>query len=170
MLEIAASGVYSGGFALNGGVLEITASGGYSGGFAVNAGTLEVAGRGVIDNSGPLSGSGTVLLACRRLDDRPSLRRQRGALPAARSAGGPPPRRPSAAWRSPAGAVSLSAGQTMTVGNGGLLIAPGGNATFNMTGGSLVQGGIRRQRQLVGRLGQRRRSQCRRQAPATRPC
>ncbi len=43
-------------------MLEITGSGVYSGGFAVNAGTLEVAGRGVIDNSGPLSGSGTILL------------------------------------------------------------------------------------------------------------
>ena len=29
----------------------------------------------------------------------------------------------------------------MIVGNGGLLIAPGAGAAFNMTGGSFVQGG-----------------------------
>ena len=44
-------------------MLEIAAIGVYGGGFAVNSGgTLTVAGPGAIDGSGPLSGNGTVLL------------------------------------------------------------------------------------------------------------
>ena len=134
------SNTYTGATTVNGGMLEIAAPGVYSGGFALNGGTLEVGGPGVID-SNSLSGSGTILLAA-------------GGSMIAKNfannvvvAGGTLSGTPGATATVggllfSAGAVSLSDGQTIAVGNAGLIIAPGAGATFTMTGGSLAQGGF----------------------------
>ena len=135
------SNTYTGATTVNGCVLAIAGPGVYSGGFALNGGTLEVVGPGAIDGSGPLSGSGIVLLA----PGGSMIARNFGnnvVVAGGTLSGAPGATATVGGLLFSAGAVSLSDGQTIAVGNGGLLIAPGANATFTMTGGSLVQGGF----------------------------
>jgi autotransporter-associated beta strand protein len=136
------SNTYTGVTTINSGLLMIAGSGVYSGGFALNGGTLEVTGPGAVDNAGPFTGSGGVVLlapggsmiarsySSNLVVTGGTLTGATGATPAL---GG---------VLVSAGVVSLSAGQTMAVGNGGLLIAPGAGATVNISGGLLVQGGF----------------------------
>ena len=144
----AGSNIYTGLTTINGGVLQIGAVGAYGGGFAVNGGTLSVAAPGAIDSSGPLSGSGTILLPAGG-----SMIAQNFANGTMFVAGGTLTGVPGTVTFGnlvmASGTASLGPGQELIVAAGnpngstpdGFGLRMAGGSTFNMTGGLLIVNG-----------------------------